>query len=77
MKPVTVNQRMAFGLDDFDVLETDALQISGNNFGGLAHVVFMLFRGADARNAQQIFQFLEKALLVLAGIGNGGGNGCG
>jgi hypothetical protein len=50
---------------------------AGYNFGGLANVVFVLFRGADAGNAQQVFQLLEKALLVLAGIRNCGGNGCG
>ena len=77
MKPVAINQRMSLGLDDLNVLEADALQIGGHNFGGLAHIVFVLFRSADAGNAQQIFQLFQKALLVLAGIGNCGGNGCG
>ncbi len=77
VKPVAVNQRMSLGLDDLDVLEADALQIGGNNFGGLANIVFVLFRGADAGNTQQVFQLVEKALLIVAGIRNGGGNGCG
>ena len=77
MQPVGVNQRMALGRDDLDMLEADALQIVGHHLGGLANVVFVLFGSADAGNAKQVFQFVKKALLIFAGIRNGGGNGCG
>ena len=68
MQPVGVNQRMAFGRDDLDMLEADALQIVGHDFGGLANVVFVLFGGADAGNAKQVFQLVEKALLIFTGV---------
>ena len=62
-------------MNDFDILEADALQVVGHKFGGLGDVALVLFGGADAGNAQQVFQFFEKALLIFAGIRNSGGNG--
>ena len=73
VQPVGVNQRMALGGNDLDILEADALQIVGHHLGGLADIVFVLFGGADAGDAKQIFQLVEKALLVLACVGNGCG----
>ncbi len=77
MQPVGVNQRMPLGRDDLDILEADALQVGGDHLGGLADIAFVFFGGADAGNAKQVFQLVEKALLILASIGNSGGNGCG
>ena len=75
MQPVGVHQRMTAGRNDLDILEADALQVGSDHLGGLADIAFVLFGGADAGNAQQVFQFLEKALLVLASVIDGGGNG--
>ena len=77
MQPVGVNQRMTAGGDDLDILEADALQVGSNHLGGLADIAFVFFGGADAGNAQQVFQFVEKALLIFARVGNSGGYGCG
>ena len=76
MQPVGVDQRMALGRDDLNILKADALQIVGHDLSGLADIVFVLFGGADAGNAKQVFQFVEKALLIFASVGNSGGNGC-
>ena len=75
VQPVGVNQRMALGGDDLDILKADALQVVGHHLGGLADIVFVLFGGADAGNAKQIFQLVDKALLIFAGVGNSRGNG--
>ena len=77
MQPVAVNQRMGLGGDDLDILEPDAFQVGRDHFSGLADIVFVFFGGADAGNAKQIFQLVEKPLLVLARIGNSGRYGCG
>ena len=76
MEPVGVNQGMTLGRNDLNMLEADALQIGGHHLGGLADIVFVLFGSADTGNAKQIFQFVEKALLVLARVGNGRRYGC-
>jgi hypothetical protein len=76
MQPVSVNQRMLLRRDDFHVLEADALQVVRDDLSGLANIVFVLFGGADAGNAKQVFQLVKEALLILASIGNSGGNGC-
>ena len=44
---------------------------SGDHLGGLQNVGLVLFGGADAGDAEQVFQLLEKALLIFAGVGNG------
>ena len=58
---------MAFGRDDFNIFHADAAQIVGHEVGGLLYVRLMLFEGADAGNAEQIFQFAKKTLLIIAG----------
>ena len=75
MQPVGVNQRMALGRDDLDVLHADAAQIVGHEVGGLVHIGLVFGEGADAGNAEKIFEFVEKALLIIAGeIDCGGGH---
>ncbi len=58
VQPVGVNQRMAFGGDQFHVLHADSPEFVGHYVGGLLHVGFMLGRGADAGNTKQIFEFV-------------------
>src|SRR5664280_1212908 len=70
VQPVRINQGMALRGNDLDMLEADALQIVGHHFGSFADVVFVLFGGADAGDAKQIFQLVEKPFLVLACVGN-------
>ena len=41
-------------------------------FGGFLHVGLVLFERADAGNAKQVFQFVQEALLVAAGVVNCG-----
>ena len=55
MQPVGVDHGMTGAGDDFDVLETDALEFTGHEVGGLLDVVFVFVHGADAGNAQQFF----------------------
>ena len=55
------------------MLEADALEIAGDHVGGLEDVAFVFFGGADAGDAEEVFEFLEKALLVFAGVGDGWG----
>ena len=68
---------MSARLDDLDVFKTDALEFGSHHLGSFADIVFVLFGGAHAGNAQQIFQFLEEALLIFAGIIDRRGNGWG
>ena len=55
MQPVGINQRMTFGRDDLDILHADAAQLAGDIIGSALDIGFVLGRGADAGNAQQIF----------------------
>ena len=48
------------GGDDLDIFETDALQLVGDELGGLLDVAFVLFQGADAGNAEEFFEFFKK-----------------
>ena len=63
---------MALGFDQAHVLHADALQFGGQHLGGVAAIALVLGQRGDGRNAQQGLQFIEKAGMVLAGIGNGG-----
>ena len=67
MQPVGINQRMSLGRDDLDVLHADAPQLAGHVIRRPLDIGFVLRQGADAGNAQQVFQFIQKTLLVLAG----------
>ena len=55
MEPVGVDERMAGGVDDLDVVHADAAEFIGDEVGGLRDVAFVLFESADARNAKEIF----------------------
>ena len=67
VQPVGVDERMALGGDDFDVLHADAAQFVGDEVGGFLNVGLVFVEGADAGNAEKIFEFVEKTLLIIAG----------
>ncbi len=72
MQPFGVDEGMALGGDDLDVFHADAAQVGGHVIGGFLNVGLVLFESADARNAEEIFQFVQKALLITAGKIDGG-----
>jgi hypothetical protein len=71
VKPITVDEWISGGLDDLDVLETDALEVIGNELGGALDVALVLFEGADTGDAEEVFEFVKKALLVLFCVRDG------
>ena len=65
VQPVGIDQRVALGFDEAHVFHADALEFGGEKFGGAAAVVLVLGQRGDGRDAQQGFQFIEKARVVL------------
>jgi hypothetical protein len=57
---------MSLGRDYFHVLHADAAKFAGDKIRRFLHVVFMLVKGADAGDAEKIFQFAKKTLLIIA-----------
>ena len=53
------------------MLEADALEVAGDHVSGLQDVGLVFFGGADAGNAEEVFELLKKALLIFAGVGDG------
>ena len=70
MQPVGVDQRVSLGGDDLDIFQADGAHLVSDEGGGALHIVFMLRQGADAGNAEQVFEFTEKALLVFFCVSN-------
>jgi hypothetical protein len=58
---------MALGRDNLDVLHADPAKLVGHKIGGCAHIALMFVEGADTRNAEKIFEFVKKALLIIPG----------
>src|SRR5579864_7219042 len=58
---------MSLGRDDLDVFHSDAAQLVGHIVGRFLDVRLVLFEGADAGNAEEIFQFAQETLLIIAG----------
>jgi hypothetical protein len=58
---------MALGRDNLDVLHADTAKLIGHKIGGLAHIALMFVESADTRNAEKIFEFVKKALLIITG----------
>ena len=69
MQPVGIDQRMAFGRDDFDVLHSNAPQFAGDVIRCTLDIGFVLGRGADAGNAQKVFQFTGDVVRGASYIG--------
>src|SRR5205814_5728420 len=51
MQPVSIDQWMARGLDDLNILNADALEFVGDELRRALHVVLVLRKRADAGNA--------------------------
>ena len=71
VEPVCVDERVACGFDELYVFHADALQLGGEDLGGLADVGFVGWVGRDGWDAQEGFQLFEEAGLVLLGEGDG------
>ena len=67
VQPVGVDERMSLGRDDLDVFHADAAEFAGHVVGGFLDVGLVLFEGADAGNAEKIFEFVQETLLITAG----------
>ena len=50
-----------------DVVHADALQFGGDKFRRLLYIVFVFLKSADARDAEQVLQFIDKTGLIRAG----------
>ena len=76
VQPVGVDEGMALGGDDLDIFHADAAQFVGHIVGGFLNVGLVLFEGADAGDAEKIFEFVQETLLITAGkIDCGRGHG--
>ena len=58
MQPIGIDERMPLSRDDFDILQPNAAQLTGNKVGSLLNIGFVLFKRADAGDAEKIFQFV-------------------
>ena len=67
VQPVGVDEGMSLGGDDLDVFHADAAQFVGHVVGSFLNVGLVLFEGADAGDAEKIFEFVQKTLLITAG----------
>ena len=67
VQPVGIDQGMALGGDDLDVFHADAAEFVGHEVGGFLDVGLVLFERADAGDAEKIFEFAQKTLLIIAG----------
>ena len=52
----------------------DAAQFIGDEIGGFLNVGLVFVEGADAGNAEKVFEFVEKTLLIIAGKLDCGGS---
>ena len=59
---------MALCGNGFDMFHTDASELIGHEIGCLLHIGLVLLQSADARDAEQVLQFIQKPLLIAAGI---------
>jgi hypothetical protein len=58
---------MALGRDDLDVLHSDAAEFVGYEVSGFLYVGLVLLEGTDAGDTEEIFEFAQEALLIIAG----------
>ena len=59
VQPVGVDERVATGLGDIDVLEADGTHARGEPFGAGTHVPMVLAEHADGGDAQEVEQLVE------------------
>ena len=67
MQPVGVEQGMALGGNDLDILHADAAQFVGDKFRRLLHIALVLVQRADAGDAKEVLQFIQETRLIIAG----------
>src|ERR1700680_5026324 len=68
IQPVGVNQGMAFGGNDLDVLHSNPAQFGCNEVGSPLHIRFVLGQGANAWNAKKVLEFSQKSLLIFTSV---------
>jgi hypothetical protein len=56
---------MLGGGNDLDILHAHVAQTVGDELSGTLDIAAMLGQRADAGNAQELFQFLKKAVAIL------------
>ena len=64
VEPIGIKKRMSLGGDHFDIVHADAPQFVGDKIGGLLHIRFVLVKRADAGNAEEVLQLIDKAGLI-------------
>ncbi len=69
MEVVGVDEGVACGLDDLDVVHADAGEFGGEEGGGGEDVGGVLGEGADAGDAEEGFELVEGLIAVLVGEG--------
>ena len=53
------------------ILEASGTQVVCNRLRGAVRVGFVFRRGGDTGDAEQVFEFVEKALFICADVGIG------
>ena len=76
VEPLAVDDRVAAGLEQPDVLEADPLEVAEEPPRGGLHVGGVLGRGADARDAQELAELVDVPPAgVVEIVGDGGFHG--
>src|SRR5579862_4720166 len=65
VQPIAIDQRVAGGRNDLDILDAGAFQAIGDEVGGSLDVGLVLGQCADAGDAEKILELFEQARLVL------------
>ena len=68
VQPIGIYQRVAVGLDQFNILQTRVFQLLRDELGRAVRVLRMLGQRGNAGDAQEIFQLFEKARFILPDI---------
>ena len=70
--PFAIDEGVALRLDDLDLVEADLFEGASEEFGGPLDVLLVLGEGADAGDAQEVFELVEVVGAVGVGVGEGG-----
>ncbi len=65
VQPIAIDQRIAIGRNDLDMLDAGVFQAIGDEVGGSLDVGLVLGQSADAGDAEKILKLFEEAGLVL------------
>jgi hypothetical protein len=69
-EPLGIDQGVALGLKQAHFRHANAFEFRGQELGGTAAVALMLWQRGDGGDAQESLQFIEKACVILTGVGN-------